>query len=172
MFPLMCSLKDTQTCVIYWGTICNPVACNVSGPNLFSGSSLGLLALTQNDVWSEELQLHPASVNVAMLQRHHKLCPGFISKCTLQKVFKFHNGAAEAKLKHTYTWTHTWTDVYITHTLTRSLIRTISSQSSGLPGRPATNTDRGGNRGKKRFWIERTGHDNFLPRGGGHAWLV
>lgn len=108
MFPLMYSPKDTHTSVIYWGIIWSPVAWNISG--------LGLLASTQNDVWSEELHLW---------KKHHKLCPGFISKCILQKIFELCIGAAETELKHTYTWTHT---------LSRSLISTISSQSSGLPG--------------------------------------
>lgn len=108
MFPLMYSPKDIHTSVIYWGFIWSPVAWNISG--------LGLLASTQNDVWSEELHLW---------KKHHKLCPGFISKCILQKIFELCIGAAETKLKHTYTWTHT---------LSRSLISTISSQSSGLPG--------------------------------------
>lgn len=61
----------------------------------------------------------------ASVKKHHKLCPGFISKCILQKIFELCIGAAETELKHTYTWTHT---------LSRSLISTISSQSSGLPG--------------------------------------
>lgn len=104
----MYSPKDIHTSVIYWGIIWSPVAWNISG--------LGLLASTQNDVWSEELHLW---------KKHHKLCPGFISKCILQKIFELCIGAAETKLKHTYTWTHT---------LSRSLISTISSQSSGLPG--------------------------------------
>lgn len=108
MFPLMYSPKDIHTSVIYWGFIWSPVAWNISG--------LGLLASTQNDVWSEELHLW---------KKHHKLCPGFISKCILQKIFELCIGAAETELKHTYTWTHT---------LSRSLISTISSQSSGLPG--------------------------------------
>lgn len=108
MFPLMYSPKDIHTSVIYWGIIWSPVAWNISG--------LGLLASTQNDVWSEELHLW---------KKHNKLCPGFISKCILQKIFELCIGAAETKLKHTYTWTHT---------LSRSLISTISSQSSGLPG--------------------------------------
>lgn len=108
MFPLMYSPKDIHTSVIYWGIIWSPVAWNISG--------LGLLASTQNDVWSEELHLW---------KKHHKLCPGFISKCILQKIFELCIGAAETELKHTYTWTHT---------LSRSLISTISSQSSGLPG--------------------------------------
>lgn len=108
MFPLMYSPKDIHTSVIYWGFIWSPVAWNISG--------LGLLASTQNDVWSEELHLW---------KKHHKLCPGFISKCILQKIFELCIVAAETELKHTYTWTHT---------LSRSLISTISSQSSGLPG--------------------------------------
>lgn len=100
------SPKDIQTSVIYWG---------ISGVQLH-----GIYR-----VWVYLHQLKMTSDQKSCICEKHKLCPGFISKCILQKIFELCIGAAETKLKHTYTWTHT---------LSRSLISTISSQSSGLPG--------------------------------------
>lgn len=109
MFPLMYSPKDTHTSVIYWGIIWSPVAWNISG--------LGLLASTQNDVWSEELHLWKKNIINSVLD--------LSLNAYCKKIFELCIGAAETELKHTYTWTHT---------LSRSLISTVSSQSSGLPG--------------------------------------
>lgn len=141
------SPKDIHTSVIYWGFIWSPVAWNISG--------LGLLASTQNDVWSEELHLW---------KKHHKLCPGFISECILQK--KSLNSVLEPLKLNWNTLTHE-------HTLC------LAPWSAPFPLNPAGSPGEAGDRyrqrrkwEKKGFWIERTGHDNFLPRGGGHAWPV
>lgn len=118
------SPKDIQTSVIYWGIIWSPVAWNISG--------LGLLASTQNDVWSEELHLW---------KKHHKLCPGFISKCILQK-----------NLWTLYWSRWNWIETHLhmnTHSVSLPDQHHFLSIQRAPRGRPATDTDRGGN-GKKR----------------------
>lgn len=146
MFPLMYSPKDTHTSVIYWGIIWSPVAWNISG--------LGLLASTQNDVWSEELHLWKNIINSVLDLSLNAYC-----KKSLNSVLE------PLKLN--------WNTLTHEHTLC------LAPWSAPFPLNPAGSPGEAGDRyrqrrkwEKKGFWIERTGHDNFLPCGGGHAWPV
>lgn len=65
------------------------------------------------------------------------------------------------------------------NTLTHEHTLCLAPWSAPFPLNPAGSPGEAGDRyrqrrkwEKKGFWIERTGHDNFLPRGGGHAWPV
>lgn len=140
----MYSPKDTQTSVIYWVIIWSPVAYNISG--------LGLLASTQNDVWSEELHLWTWRCCKSVINSVLDLSLNAYCKKSLNSVLEL------LKLN--------WNTLTHEHTLCLApWSAPFPLNPAGSPGRPATDTDRGGKGRKRGFGWRGLDTTIFCPAG-------